>query len=240
MEHKNFKVLLLFFASFIFTSGICFSQNGGVNLMLGFPQGEFKRNVDRLGYGLSAHYMFWDVSLSTPFSLGLNLGYLNYGSETRSEPFSLTIPDVTVNVQRTNNLVNFHLLLQIMPPLGTLRPYMEGLFGGSYIFTSTDINSQDGLNKDVAASTNFSDWAWSYGGGGGLMFKVFENNKTDIENSKVATVWVDLKARYLLGTQAEYLKEGSVIINNSKVTYDISKSKTDLITAQLGVVIFLQ
>lgn len=236
---KSEKTIICLAVLFIFLFyGSSYCQNGGINFMLGFPQGEFKQNVDRLGFGASGHMMFWDVSPSIPFSLGINAGYMTYGSESRKEPFSLTIPDVNVNVNRTNNLVNFHLLLQVMPPLGLVRPYMEGLFGGSYIFTTTEINSQGGSNQEVASSTNFSDWAWSYGGGGGIMFRVFENDEEGVNESKVVSVWVDLKARYLLGTEAEYLKEGSVSINNSKVTYDVSKSKTDLITGHIGVVVY--
>ncbi|MGE5682545.1 MAG: hypothetical protein ACM34K_16890 [Bacillota bacterium] len=242
MKRQRFTAFL-FSAFFILSfSDICFSQNAGVNFMLGFPQGEFKQNVDRKGYGIAGHFMFWDVSPSIPFSLGINAGFMTYGNESRTEPFSMTIPDVKVNVDRTNNIVNFHLLLQVMPPLGAVRPYMEGLLGGAYLYTSTEIKSQGGALQDVASSTNFSDWAWSYGGGGGLMFKVFENDKIDTEPSngepKVSSVWIDLKARYLLGTQAEYLKEGSVKIQGTNVTYQSQKSKTDILTAHIGVVVY--
>lgn len=54
---------------------------------------------------------------------------------------------------------------------------------------------------------------------------------------KVSSIWIDLKARYMLGSEAEYLKEGSMRIENGKVLFTPSKSKTDLITAHLGVLI---
>jgi len=41
--------------------------------------------------------------------------------------------------------------------------------------------------------------------------------------------------RYIIGGEAEYLKKGSIRRENSKVSYDIIKSKTDLLTAQIGV-----
>lgn len=165
--------------------------------------------------------------------IGINVGFLNYGSESRLEPFSSTIPDVTVNVDRSNNIINFHLLLQIAPQTGIIRPYFETLFGGSYIFTETSIKSRG--TEEVASSTNFDDIAWSYGAGGGLLFQVHSSDNPDDD---VSSVFIDLKARYLFGSEADYLKEGSVKINNGNVTYDVSKSKTDLLTAHIGVVIY--
>jgi hypothetical protein len=158
---------------------------------------------------------------------------LNYGSESRREPFSYTIPDVFVDVDRTNNLVNFHILFQIIPATGAFRPYAEGLFGGSYIFTETSIKSRD--YDEVASSTNFDDFAWSYGAGAGFIILLTENVGED-----VGSLYLDLKARYLFGSEAEYLKEGSVKVKEGtlNVTYDVSKSKTDLLQIHLGVVAY--
>ena len=224
----------VFFAAiivtFLFISN-SLAQSGGVNFTLAFPMGEFKDNVDRLGVGGSVHFLFWDQTSNLPFSFGLNLGFINYGSESRREPFSETIPDVTVDVDRSNNLVNFHLLFQIAPPPSTVTPYAELLFGGSYIFTETQIKSRG--TEEVASSTNFDDFAWSYGGGGGFMILLSDNL-----SENVGALFLDLKVRYLLGTEAEYLKEGSVTIRDGDVHYDVIRSKTDLLTAHLGVVAY--
>ncbi len=224
------------FYSFIFFSLLIvnksFAQAGGLNIMLGFPSGEFKENVDRLGYGLSGHYLFLAPTAERPFGIGLNVGYLNYGQETRRESFSSTIPDVTVDVDRSNNLVNFHALFQLGFGSGSVRPYLEGLFGGSYIFTETTIRSRG--TQEVASSTNFDDFAWSYGGGGGILILLHSGE----EGEEMGDLLLDLKARYLFGSEAEYLKEGSVIVGNGKVTYQVTKSKTDLITAHIGVVAY--
>lgn len=208
------------------------AQAGGLNIMLGFPAGEFKEKVDGPGFGLSGHFLFLSPIPDRPFGIGLNIGYLNYGQETRREPFSLTIPDVTVDVERSNNLVNFHALFQLGFGSGSVRPYIEGLFGGSYIFTETTIRSRGA--EEVASSTNFDDFAWSYGGGGGILILLSSGNGED----DIGSLFLDIKARYLFGSEAEYLKEGSVIVSNGKVTYQVSKSKTDLITAHVGVVAY--
>jgi len=229
MRSKIFFTLC--FAAVIY-SATSFAQSAGINFTIGQPMGEFKENVDRLGWGISGHFLFLPQTENNPFSLGLNVGFLNYGNESRREPFSSTIPDVTVDVDRSNNLVNFHVLFQLAMTTGIIRPYIEGLFGGSYLFTETSIKSRG--TEEVASSTNFDDFAWSYGGGGGFLIKLSSNDDPDEE---VSAVFLDLKARYIPGSEAEYLKEGSVRINNGTVVYDVVKSKTDLLTFHLGVVI---
>ncbi len=227
---KRFAALLLI-SVLVFAVEIS-AQSAGGGLMLGFPQGEFKDNINRLGFGVSGQALFFNPSEETPFGFGLDIGYLNYGSESREEPFSRTIPDVYVDVNRTNNLVNFHLLFHISPPSGTVRPYLELLFGGAYLFTETSIKSRG--DEEVASSTNFDDFAWNYGAGGGLLINLYspENSEGNFE-----ALFLDLKVRYLFGTEAEYLKEGSIVIQNGNAYYDVSKSKTDLLFAQLGVMV---
>ena len=227
---KKYYYLILILPILLLTAKPVYSQDAGINFILAFPQGEFKENIDRLGYGIGGEFMFLTPKPGSPFGIGLNVGFINYGSETRREPFSLTIPDVTVDVSRSNNLLNFHLMFRVAPHAGKLRPYLEGLIGGAYLFTETTIKSEG--NEEVASSTNFDDFAWNYGAGAGLMFEVYRN-----ENDGTS-FFIDLKARYLLGTEAEYLKEGSVVVENGQVTYEVSKSKTDLLTVQLGVIYF--
>jgi len=228
------KIKLSFLIIFVAVISInkTLAQAGGINFTLGFPTGEFKENVDRLGFGLSGHFLFLAPTIEHPFGIGLNIGYLNYGQESRREPFSLTIPDVTVDVDRSNNLVNFHALFQLGFGSGSVRPFIEGLFGGSYIFTETSIKSRG--TEEVASSNNFDDFAWSYGGGGGILILLHSGDEGD----DFGSLFLDIKARYLFGSEAEYLKEGSVIVSNGKVTYLVSKSKTDLITAHIGVVAY--
>lgn len=226
------NLFLAFVVLLIFSSTEIFAQAAGLNLTLAIPSGEFKEKVDNVGFGLSGHILFLAPKPKSPFGIGLNLGYIVYGSESRREPLSNTIPDVFVNVDRTNSLMNFHLLFTVGLPQGRIRPYLEGLFGGSYIYTTTSVKSQ-GTGEEFASSTNFDDWAWSYGGGGGLTILLSGDPNTD-EN----TVYLDLKGRYLLGSEAEYLKQGSVRIENGQVYYDVSRSKTDLITIHAGVLVY--
>lgn len=228
MLKKYFVIFLFLSAASPFINKI-FAQSAGINLSLAFPVNEFKENVDNVGFGLSGEFLFITPQIHSPFGVGVNLGYFIYGMESRREPFSLTIPDVFVNVERTNNLVNFHLLFQVGVPTGKIRPYLEGLFGGSYLFTETNIKSDNSFNE-VASSVNFDDWAWNYGFGGGIGILVGGDPITNID-----ALFIDLKVRYMFGSEAEYLKEGSVEIIESRVTYLVSESKTDMISAHAGI-----
>jgi len=231
MRSKIFLIILI--ALIGESTNYLSAQSAGVNLLLGFPMNEFKDNVKRTGLGAGLQFLLWNPIREYPYTFGINISYINYGWGSRSEPFSSTVPDVVVNVDRTNNIINFHLMSQIMPIQGNVRPYLELLLGGSYIYTQTNVYSSG--SEDAASSTNFSDWAWNYGAGGGFQIKLVSFNNT-VE--KAASVFLDFKVRYLNGTAAEYLKEGSVIINHDQVIYQVSKSKTDLLTVNLGAVVY--
>jgi hypothetical protein len=226
------KRLFIISAVLIFTS-LSMAQTVGGSFMLGSPQGEFRTYVDQLGYGIQLHGTLWAPTKARPFTVGLNLGYLIYGSRTDNRPFSETIPEVGVEVTRTNSLANLHFLCQVSPFMGDVRPYIEGLFGGSYIFTETKIKSEYD-DDEIASSTNYDDFAWSYGAGAGMLIKLAQNL------GDVKTLFLDLKARYIYGTEAEYLTENDIVINpaNKKVYYYPKKSKMDLLTFHIGVVAY--
>ena len=231
MKRRIFYVLIL---TLVVSGSVSFSvaQSGGLYFSLAFPMGEFKENLKQTGVGLNGEFFFLTPKRNLPVGLGVNLGYYVYGMEKRSEPWSSTIPDVRVDIERTNNLTNFHVVFLIAPEYGRFRPYAEGLFGGNYFFTKSSVKSR--FNEDVIAEdVNFDDWAWSYGVGGGLTYLV--SGDPNINNN---AIFVDFKVRYLFGSEAEYLKKGSIQIVNGNLFYDINKSKTDLLSAHLGVRIF--
>lgn len=201
----------------------------GINFLLAFPQDEFNEIVDNAGFGIGGEFLYSFPLI--PLSIGLSGGYIIYGSETREERFSLTIPDVYVDVSTTNNIAQGHFLMRAQPGQGSVRPYMDGLIGFHYLYTRTTVKDQ-GDGEDVASSTNFDDFAFSYGGGGGLMISLYRNMR---EENGLEAVNLDLRLRYLFGSEAEYLKEGSISIENGNVSYNVNKSATDIITFQIGV-----
>ena len=72
----------------------------------------------------------------------------------------------------------------------------------------------------------------SYGGGAGLLILLTK------DLGDVKGLYLDLKVRYIYGGEAEYLKEGSITIQNGRAYYDVIKSKTDLMTFHIGVMAF--
>jgi hypothetical protein len=204
---------------------------GQVNLggyfTIALPQGEFEESVENNGYGFIGQALF-SVG-GTPVSIGGSFGGAIYGRETRREPFSLTIPDVTVEVETNNYILLGHLVLRLQPPAGPFRPYAEGVIGFHYLFTQTTIESRE---ENIASDTNFDDGVFSYGGGGGIMFGVYEGGA-----AKPVSVYVDVGARYLKGGKARYLQEGSIRREDGRVLYDIDESETDLLAIQIGVTV---
>jgi hypothetical protein len=213
---------------FLVLTSISIAQSAGASFMIASPQGDFKNNVDQLGFGLQVEGTLWTPTIERPFSIGLSAGYLVYGhvSETRAWP---GFPGIYLNLSRTNSIANLHMLFKIAPFMGSIRPYVEGIFGGNYLFTTSEVKSQNS-QQEVASTTNYDDITWSYGGGGGLLFKLFENI------DEVSTIFLDLKVRYMYGTEAEYLTENS--IDNRGNISNPQKSKTDLVTFHIGVIAY--
>lgn len=76
--------------------------DASVDFMLGAPQGGFKQNVDALGYGIDLL-----ATYQLPYSyvaMGLDIGFLTYGTSRRTEPFSPDIPEVRVQGRTNNNI----------------------------------------------------------------------------------------------------------------------------------------
>ena len=87
----------------------------------------------------------------------------------------------------------------------------------------------------MESSTNLEDVVFSYGAGGGLMIRVKKKSENGSEGSKQTEILVDFRVRYLFGGEADYLKEGSIRRDSGNVEFDITRSRTDLLTFNIGV-----
>jgi len=204
-----------------------FQANAG--LTLGYPQGEFKRNLDNTGIGGSALFLY--RLPRSPVSVGVSFGVMVYGSEVREEPFSSTVPDVYVDVKTRNYILLGHFVARFQPFEGYFRPYVDGLFGLNYIWTETGVYDQSGYEDDrIARTVNLSDTTLSYGIGGGVMIQV-----VDVRSRHPWGVYVDLGIRYLKGGNAEYMREGSIERWDGRLEYEVRESVTDLMTLNIGV-----
>jgi opacity protein-like surface antigen len=203
---------------------------GGLAFQLGFPTGEYQDQIDKTGVGIGGDIL-WSPR-TAPVGIGLSIGWFQVGSETRQEPFSTTIPDVTVDVETENALAQFMLLFRLQPKTGAFRPYADALAGVNYLYTTTTIKNASN-DEEVASSTNFDDNALAYGVGGGAMIRVYEGQEAG--PSGPMQVFIDLGFRYMLGGEAEYLKEGSIRRESGVVAFDVTESKTDIAVVRVGV-----
>lgn len=196
----------------------------GVDFLTIVPRGEFKDNVRNNGYGAGGQFL---VRIKqSPILVGIDLGGVVYGSETRKLTLLPEVPDVRVNVTTTNNIFMTHLLVRAAPRRGLVRPYVDGLIGFKYLFTDTTIDLDSENNNP--SETNLSDSTLSYGFGGGLQVRLNPHPRR-------LEVLLDGRVRYLRGGRADYLKEGSIRRENGAVFFDVLRSRTDIVTAQVGV-----
>jgi len=204
---------------------------------LGFPSGEFRDHVPNVGFGLD---LAGGIQFAgSPVFLGAELGFLTYGRESRREPFSTTIPDVEVRVVTTNNILNGHLFLRLQPGIGSIRPYFDALIGFKYLFTVTEIRNvwtSGDENEAIASSTNLGDIAFSRGVGFGLAINLGESVlESDNGREGFVSFQLDIGLRYLLGSEADYLKKGSIERVDGNIQFDIDRSRTDTIQMLIGV-----
>lgn len=222
--------------------GVTVRPEAGLSFMVGVPQGEFSDNVSDPGFGID---LYGGLGLApSPFTVGLDVGFMIYGRDVRNVPFSSTVgPAVNVDVVTTNNIVQSHLILRLQPQSGAVRPYVDGRFGFKYLFTETRVRSERDFNDEpIASSNNFDDFALSYGAGAGVAINVYRPQmKPDKPGTpSIGAVELVIGAKYLLGGEADYLREGALedLNENGRLDdseLDIARSRTSLLEPHLGV-----
>ncbi|MBN1290257.1 MAG: hypothetical protein JXB48_00335 [Candidatus Latescibacteria bacterium] len=250
-DHDFFKLLPwrlvicpVFMALLLKPSEYVFAQmfDAGLHFNVASPQGKFKDNVDRNGYGISIEGLIKPSPL--PIRLGIDFGFLQYGRERRSEHFSQTIQDVSVDVTTSNNIVTSNIFLRLQQDYGVLMPYIDGVLGLQYLYTETTIEDENHNDEPIASSKNIDDLTFCRGVGGGVMVPLHTFNKqyggSRCSGSKLpVTLILDFKVRYMYGGKADYLTEGSIDRSGDEYTYNVSKSETDLLYFRLGLLIRL-
>lgn len=212
--------------------------DAGINVQVIVPQNEFSESINTTGYGLNINGLYRFPE--SPFGLGLDFNFNNFGRDTRDEPISSTIPDLRVRVENEYNLVQGLMVAKVQPQDGVLRPYAEGLAGFNYFYTQTSIeNRRNQSDEPIATDTNFEDWAFAWGGGGGMMIRVFDRRGSAnlTGDNPIGAGYINLGVRYLNGSEAEYLREGSIVVENGSVSYETLRSRTDMIVIQFGFVL---
>ena len=238
MKYSAVLSLIILFSLTLNQTAYAQEFDAGINLQVISPQNEFQESINTTGVGINVFglYRFPD----SPFGLGLDFNFNNFGEDTREEPISSTIPDLRVRVENRYNMVQGLMVAKVQPQDGVLRPYAEGLAGFNYFYTQTSIENRGFQNDEpIATDTNFDDWAFAWGGGGGLMIRVFDRRGSGniTQENPISAGYINIGLRYLNGSEAEYLREGSISVSNGNVTYDTLQSRTDMLVFQLGFII---
>ena len=225
---KTLKIVTLIFLVLAAGQSLAQQQEAGIRFLVGAPTGDFGDAVDDLGFGIEAHYGLRPVPAWT---FGVGLHAMAYGSETRTYRMPL-VEDFDLNT--TNNLAGGFLFAQFRPLSGPVQPYVEARGGINYLWTESKLEDQDWWDGDeVARKTNYDDFAPFWGGGGGLLIKLCRGDSAQEKPG----VLLDLKVTYTQGAKAEYLTEGDVEIVNNVPVFSPSKTDTDLLSYELGVVL---
>lgn len=219
------------------SAGLSFGQDPGRRAMFGltlgglFPVGAFNDHVSQEGFALGIYY---GVMLrKAPVYAGFELSAGFYGYTHRHE-YMNGIPEVRLDVETFNNIVQGHFLLRAEARRGAVRPFVEGLAGLSYLFTDTTISEHAFPWEEIASDINSRDLTAAAGAGGGLAIRLGWSRRRHPDRARGETV-IEVKVRYMAGGRAKYLKQGSIVVEGDDVTYTLERSATSFITAQAGI-----
>lgn len=217
-------ILLILFASKAFAQ-----YNLGISGLALKPQGSFNQQIDGNAFGVSINGSYKIEEM--PLSIGVNLGWTRYGRASKKETL---IWPVSVEVTTNNDLVFANLFGRFEMDFDFIKPYGELLLGFNYLFTNTEIEDIKDYDEDnIASITHFDDAALNYGINAGFMVNLFEEQSDDSFDK----LFLDIKAGYSLGSEAEYLKEGDLIRGkNNEIILRKSKSEIDYLSYQIGLV----
>jgi hypothetical protein len=233
LPRRHQKALLIILLACLSLPAEAQNWQAGGHLLAAFPQGAFKDRVGRAGAGISGFLGY--LPDQQPFLLGIRIGLLNYGSQT----WTTTGNRGSLEINSANNIMLLHAVGRLQSENGTFRPYLEGLLGLNWLFTTSSFQTPSGSYGEVETQTEieFDDTAFAYGGGGGLMFLLSrspEGNEEGVEKGYTELL-IDLGVQYLAGTRSQYLRQGSIQTSAGATTYTPLESDTDLLIVQIGV-----
>ena len=199
----------------------------GLNGYYAKPVGDFADRINQ-GWGADAHgtLLLGDVGV---FGLRVDAGVMGYGRKRTRECLTTSCL-VQVDITTSNNLAYAAVGPELVVPSGPIRPYVAGQVGWTWLWTQSSVEGSNNQDDPFASSTNFSDNTFSYGGVGGVLIPIAQNTRTPVS--------LDLGVRYLRNGSVEYLRQGDIIINPGNYpTYNVQRSRADLITYHVGVTV---
>lgn len=199
------------------------SVSGGV--VLAQPVGEFRDYVGA-GFGAAVQGLL-RLDRAGMSSLRADIGFVNYGNETRRVCFSATVGcRVLLDLTTSNNILLFGFGPHLEAPTRYVRPFVHAGVGGAYFATTSSLRSSN-RSDDFASTTNFSDFTFSWLAGGGLNVPIGRG---------VTPLNLQVAARYHANGQVEYLRRGDIEDHpDGSITVHPTRSQANLVTYQVGI-----
>jgi hypothetical protein len=201
------------------TAAPALAGDGGGALVLGAPRGALAEEADVAG-GLAGHALFG--TRSRALALRVDGSWLLYGSETVRVPVARTAGRIVREVTTDNWVAQLGLGPQLVLPVGGVRPYVHAFVGASYLSTTSQRRDPDGFVS--AASTNFDDTAFSYGGGGGLLVPLRGRGLS-----------LDLGVRYVRTGSVRFLGEGDLGPDAASVRAPPHRGRANVLEFRVGL-----
>lgn len=200
-------------------------SSGSFSFVQSRPLGGLAENIG-FGYGLDAAYLL-RLDHKGYLSLRADLGFAQYGNESKRVPLSSTIGGrIQVKVSTDNYIVPMSIGPQLAVPTGPVRPYINAGIGGQAYFTDSHVDGSDD-DSDFAHTTNQHDWTSSWVAGGGVFVPLY---------MKKVSVLLDLGVQYFGSGHARYLRPGSIEdLPNAQIRITSFESDTRLALVHLGV-----
>jgi hypothetical protein len=199
----------------------------GLQLVGAVSTGEFADYVEG-GFGVGANIV-WPVQAEHWFALRGDVGWVVYGSERQRVCFGGGVGcRVTLDLNTTNSILFLNAGPQLMAPRGPVRPYVNANAGFAYFSTTSSVKGDDS-GETFASDTNFDDFTFAWGAGGGFLVPL---------SSGKTPVLLDLGATYHGNGSVEYLKKGDIIDNpDGSISYLPTRSEANFVSIRLGVTI---
>ena len=191
------------------------------------PVNEYQDFDNEVGYGGNLEFFFISPSKEKPIGMGVSLSYIGQGLYFYDDPCDC---ETNVGNNRANNFINLNMILQVGPTGGTVRPYLETIFGGSYIYSNTEIITLDYNSVHLYVD----DWAWTYGVGGGFKFLLGAD-----ENGN-GSMYLDLKGRYLMSSDVYLLDRNSIRYANNIFYDSVKETQINFVAIQIGFVLYFR
>lgn len=203
-----FRASLIALSSAVIVSGAAQAQQhvptgvflGGIAFAVSDPKGDFGKNTGN-GYGVDVSGV-WRLEEQGILNLRFEGSFLGYASSTRRVPFVGTGGLVKLDLKTSSNIFTLVGGPQLLGTKGPLTPYVTALGGFSYFGTNTSVEGSNNNNSEFASTNNSSDASLAYGGGAGVVARVYKSGNTDVR--------LELGARYLRHDKAKYLNDQRV------------------------------